>query len=114
LTRPMHEVSDLRGCCDCDCACACAARHRHAPSQAQRHWQKHYKMTPPFATHICVAKSLYMRWWGLYQRIIYVLPEVALQGSIATLIYVLVTLTNNRCKLATDIDGYCNAYMCLY
>jgi hypothetical protein len=28
-----------------------------------------YKMTPPFATQICVAKSLYIRWQGLYQRI---------------------------------------------
>jgi hypothetical protein len=44
----------------------------------------------------------------------YALQEVALQGSIATLTYVLVTLTNNRCKLATDIDGYSNPYLCLY
>jgi len=43
----------------------------------------------------------------------FTLPEVALQGSIATLTYVLVTLTNNRCKLATDSDGYYNAYMCV-
>jgi hypothetical protein len=30
---------------------------------------------------------------------------VALQGSIATFIYVLVTYTNNRCKVATHNDG---------
>jgi hypothetical protein len=30
---------------------------------------------------------------------------VALQGSIATLIYVLVTYTNIRCKVATHNDG---------
>jgi hypothetical protein len=30
--------------------------------------------------------------------------KVALQGSIATLIYALVTSTNKRCKVATDID----------
>jgi len=34
-----------------------------------------------------------------------VLPKVALQGSIATLIYVLVTRTNNRCKVATHNGG---------
>jgi hypothetical protein len=55
-----------------------------------------------------------MRWKGLYQRILYALPKVALQGSIATLIYVLVTHTNNRCKVATHNGVYGNAYMCLY
>ena len=44
----------------------------------------------------------------------YALPKVALQGSIAMLTYMLVTLTNNRCKVVTDIDGCGNAYMCLY
>jgi hypothetical protein len=34
-----------------------------------------------------------------------VLPKVALQGSIATLIYPLVTYTNNCCKVATHKDG---------
>jgi hypothetical protein len=62
-------------------------------------------MTPPFATHICVAKSPYIRWWGLYQRIYYALPEMALQGFAATLIYALVTPSNNRCKFATNIIG---------
>jgi hypothetical protein len=60
-------------------------------------------MTPPFATHICVAKSPYMRWWGLYQHINYVLSEITLQGFVETLIYALVTPRNNRCKLAMDI-----------
>jgi len=60
-------------------------------------------MTPPFATHICVAKSPYIRWWGLYQCINYALPEMVLQGFVATLIYALVTPWNNRCILATDI-----------
>jgi len=40
------------------------------------------------------------------------LPKVALQGSIATIIYPLVTHTNNRCKVATHKMGYGNAYMC--
>ena len=61
-------------------------------------------MTPPFATHICVAKSPYICWWGLYQRINYALPEMALQGFVATLIYALVTSTNKCSKVATDID----------
>jgi hypothetical protein len=74
----------------------------------------HYKMTPLCATHICVAKGPYMRWWGLYQRICYALLKVALQGFIATLIYVLVTPTNKCCKVATDMIGCSNAYMCLY
>jgi hypothetical protein len=65
----------------------------------------HYNMTPPSATQICVAKSLYMRWQDLYQRISYVLLKVALQGSIATLIYPLVTHTNNHCKVATHNDS---------
>ena len=60
-------------------------------------------MTPLFATHIFVAKSPYICWWGLYQRINYALPEMALQGFVATLIYALVTPRNNSCKLATDI-----------
>jgi len=30
----------------------------------------HYKLNPPIATHICVAKGLYKRCYGLYQRII--------------------------------------------
>ena len=60
-------------------------------------------MTPPFVMHIYVAKSPYICWWGLYQRINYALPEMALQGFVATLIYALVTPRNNRCKLATDI-----------
>jgi hypothetical protein len=62
-------------------------------------------MTPPFATYICIAKSLYIRWWDLYQHIYYALLEVALQGFVATLIYALVTPTNNRCKVATDNNG---------
>jgi hypothetical protein len=33
-----------------------------------------------------------------------VLPKVALQGSIATLLYLLVTHNNNRCKVATNKD----------
>ena len=33
------------------------------------------------------------------------LSKVALQGSIATLIYVLITRTNNRCKVATHNGG---------
>ena len=60
-------------------------------------------MTLPFATHICVAKSPYICLWSLYQRINYALPEMALQGFVATLIYALVTPRNNSCKLATDI-----------
>ena len=40
---------------------------------------------------------------GLYQRINYALPKMVLQEFVATLIYVLVTPRNNRCKLATDI-----------
>jgi len=74
----------------------------------------HYNMTPPFATQICVAKSSYMRWKNIYQHILYVLPKMALQVSIATLIYVLVTHTNNRCKVAMHNDVSGNAYMCLY
>jgi hypothetical protein len=62
-------------------------------------------MTPPFATQICVAKSPYKRWQGLYQRIKYALLKVALQGSIATLVYMLVTHSNNHCKVATHNDG---------
>ena len=31
--------------------------------------EEHYNMTPPFATQICVAKSSYIRWQGLYQCI---------------------------------------------
>lgn len=65
--------------------------------------QHHYKMTPPFATHICVAKTPYKRWQGLYQRMYYVLQYLVLQESIATHIYVLVSGDNKRCKLATDI-----------
>jgi hypothetical protein len=34
-----------------------------------------------------------------------VLPKAALQGSIATLIYVLVTHSNNHCKVATHNGG---------
>jgi hypothetical protein len=41
------------------------------------------------------------------------LLKVALQGFIVTLIYLLVTHINNRCKVATHNDGYGNAYMCL-
>ena len=40
-----------------------------------------------------------------YVLLKYVLLKVALQGSIATLIYALVNCTNNRCKVATDNDG---------
>ena len=66
-------------------------------------WTNHYKMTPPLATHICVAKTPYKRWQGLYQRMYYVLQYLVLQESIATHIYVLVSGDNKRCKLATDI-----------
>ena len=64
----------------------------------------HYKMNSLFATYIYIAKGPYMRWWGLYQYIYYVFLKVALQGSIATLIYALVTSTNKHCKVATNID----------
>jgi len=46
-----------------------------------------------------------MRWYDLYQHIKYVLHKVTLQGSIATLIYVLVTCTDKRCKVATHNGG---------
>ena len=61
-------------------------------------------MNSLFVTYIYIAKGPYMRWWGLYQRIYYVFLKVALQGSIATLIYALVTSTNKHCKVATNID----------
>jgi hypothetical protein len=64
----------------------------------------HYKMNSLFATYIYIAKGQYMHWWGLYQHTYYVFLKVALQRSIATLIYVLVTPTNKRCKVAMDID----------
>jgi hypothetical protein len=82
---------------------ACESRW-HLPNWLHN-FHVHYKMTPIFATHICVAKNLYMRWWGLYQHINYALLKVALQGSIATLTYALVIPTNNRCKVATHING---------
>jgi hypothetical protein len=41
----------------------------------------------------------------IYQRIKYALLKVALQGSIATLVYMLVIHSNNHCKVATHNDG---------
>ena len=61
-------------------------------------------MNSLFATYIYIAKGPYLHWWGLYQHIYYVFLKVALQGSIATLIYALVTSTNKCSKVATDID----------
>jgi hypothetical protein len=63
----------------------------------------HYKRNTPLATHICVAKSPNKCCYDLYQRMLYVLLKVALQGSIATHIYALVSDVYKCCKLATDV-----------
>jgi hypothetical protein len=59
--------------------------------------------TPPLATHICVSTSQNKCWYDLYQRIRYALFKVALQGSIATHIYVLVRGVCKRCMLTTKM-----------
>jgi hypothetical protein len=69
--------------------------------------------TPFCNAYILLKVHIYVG-GGLYQRIYYTLPEMALQGFAATLIYALITPSNNRCKFATDIIGYGNTYMCLY
>jgi hypothetical protein len=66
----------------------------------------HYKRNTPLATHICVAKSPNKCCYDLYQCMLYVLLKVALQGSIATHIYALVSDVYKCCKLAMDVSMF--------